>query len=309
MGRRILYFGILFFLSVVLFWEPLNLWAHFSLQYEHLSHAILIPAVSLVLIWWERKRIFSSLRFSYGPGLVLLLVAAGLYGAASLSSSRLSQHDYLSTTILSLVLAWLAIFVLCLGSASFRAAAFPLLFLLLMIPIPKPLLEKTIYALQVGSAEVAHGLFKLSGVATLREGLLFALPGLTIKVAEECSGIRSSIALFATSLLAGHLFLRSGWGRISLSLSIIPLALLKNGLRIVTISLLGIYVDRGFLTGNLHHRGGIVFFLLSLALLAIVLGMLQRFENWYRRDDGALSQPSTKSGEADGQPAQALSGH
>jgi ribose/xylose/arabinose/galactoside ABC-type transport system permease subunit len=93
----------------------------------------------------------------------------------------------------------------------------------------------------------------------------------------------------------------------SLTMSIIPLAILKNGLRIVVITLLGIYVDRGFLTGYLHRRGGIVFFLLSLALLAIVLGMLQRFESRKRKDGGSLSQPSRKSGETDGRPEPALS--
>jgi exosortase len=236
-------------------------------------------------------------------------VAAVLYGAASQNSLLLSQHDYLSVTILTLVLTWLGIFVLCYGSASFRAAAFPLLFLLMMVPVPELLLGRIISALQEGSAAVAHRLFELSGVPTYRDGFFFTLPGLTIEVAEECSGIRSSIGLLVTSLLAGHLFLRSGWGKISLTLSIIPLAMLKNALRIVVITLLGIYVDGGFLTGNLHRRGGIVFFLLSLPLLAIFLGMLQRFENRNRRDDGTPSPPSTNSGDADGRPAQGLSRH
>ena len=294
MARRTLCLGVLFFLSVVLFWEPVKLLIHFSFQYVHFSHIFLIPPLSLILILWERKRVFSSIGSSYRPGLLLLLVAAVLYGVASRNSFVLSQHDYLSVSTLALVLTWLGLFVLFYGLRSFRAAAFPLLFLLLMVPVPEVLLWKIISALQEGSAAVAHGLFELSGVPTYRDGFLFTLPGLTIEVAEECSGIRSSIALFVTSLLAGHLFLRSGWGRIVLTLSIIPLAILKNGLRIVVITLLGIHVDQGFLTGYLHHRGGIVFFLLSLSLLAIVLGMLQRFEKRNRREDGALAQALTK---------------
>ena len=130
-----------------------------------------------------------------------------------------------------------------------------------------------------------------------------------IEVAEECSGIRSSIALLVTGLLACHLFLRSGWGKIALILSIVPLALLKNGVRIVTITLLGIYVDPGFMTGYLHQSGGIVFFLFSLAPMAIVLGVIQRFETRNKKENGSPSQPSMKSGEADGRLAQALSGH
>ena len=290
MARRNLCFGVFFLLSVLLFWKPLKLLLYFSFQNVHLSHIFLIPLLSLILIWWERKGIFSSVRSSYGSGLLLLSVAAVLYGVAFQNPFLLSQHDYLSASTLALVFTWLAIFALCYGSASFQAAAFPLLFLLLMVPVPELLLGRIISALQEGSAALAHGLFKLSGVPTYRDGFYFTLPGLTIEVAEECSGIRSSIALFVTSLLAGHLSLRTGWGRLSLILLVIPLALLKNAVRIVVITLLGLYVDRGFLTGYLHHRGGIVFFLFSVALLVIVLGVLQRLEDRNRRDGGALSQ-------------------
>lgn len=308
MARRTLCLSVLLFLSLLLFWKPFNLWVQFSFLHVHLSHTIFIPGLSLILIWRERKRIFSSLDSSYRHGLVLLLLAAVLYGAGHQSSFPLSQQDYLSVTIFALVLTWLALFVFCYGSASFRAATFPLLFLLLMVPVPEFLLEKIITALQDGSAVVAHKLFELSGVPTYREGFVFTLPGLVIEVAEECSGIRSSIALLVVSLLAGHLSLRSRWGKLSLTLSILPLVVLKNGLRIVVITLLGLYVDRGFLDGYLHQRGGIVFFLVSLVLLAFVLKAVQRFERWNSKDDGLLAQPSTSPGNDGGRPAQALPG-
>ncbi|MGB2635881.1 MAG: archaeosortase/exosortase family protein, partial [Candidatus Acidiferrum sp.] len=58
----------------------------------------------------------------------------------------------------------------------------------------------------------------------------------------------------------------------------IPLALLKNGVRIVTLTLLSIYVDPSFLTGRLHKQGGFIFFLLALAMLAPVLKLLEKSE-------------------------------
>ncbi|MGA9484184.1 MAG: archaeosortase/exosortase family protein, partial [Candidatus Acidiferrales bacterium] len=57
-----------------------------------------------------------------------------------------------------------------------------------------------------------------------------------------------------------------------------PVAILKNGIRITTLTLLSIYVDPGFLTGNLHHEGGFVFFFLALAILFPALLFLQRSE-------------------------------
>ena len=58
----------------------------------------------------------------------------------------------------------------------------------------------------------------------------------------------------------------------------LPLSILKNGIRITTLTLLSIYVDPGFLTGSLHRDGGFVFFLMALALLAPVLLLLQKSE-------------------------------
>lgn len=257
---------------------PLGTLVGFSFQYEHYSHIILIPPVSACLIYWERRKIFSTVHYSAEGGAVLLLVSAVMYGLAEIQSPSLSQNDYLSLTMVSLVILWLGGFVLCYGSRASRAAAFPLLFLFLMVPIPGFLLERTILFLQTGSAEAAYGLFKLAGVPVFRDGFTFSLPGLNIEVARECSGIRSSLALLITSLLAGHLVLRSGWKKVFLSLSVFPILIVKNGLRIITLSLLAVYVDPSFLTGSLHQYGGIPFFLLALVLLAPVLGLLRESE-------------------------------
>jgi len=118
-----------------------------------------------------------------------------------------------------------------------------MLFLLLMVPIPDFLLSRAIFWLRSGSAEVSYALFQLLGVPVLRSGFIFSLPGVTIEIAQECSGIRSSLALVIMGLLAGHLFLRSPWTKAALALAVLPLAIVKNGIRIVTLSLLSIYVD------------------------------------------------------------------
>lgn len=101
-------------------------------------------------------------------------------------------------------------------------AAFPLLFLLLLVPLPNRALDWTIHLLQEGSTYVAHFLFNAVGVPVLRQGFILTLPGVVIEVANECSGIRSSIALFITCLLAAHLYLRSPWKILVLCLLVFP---------------------------------------------------------------------------------------
>ena len=90
-----------------------------------------------------------------------------------------------------------------------RAAAFPLAYLIFMVPMPDAMADALETASKYASAEVANLLFHLSGTPFLRAGLIFQLPNITIEVAQECSGIRSSWVLFMTSILAANLFLKT----------------------------------------------------------------------------------------------------
>ena len=78
---------------------------------------------------------------------------------------------------------------------------------------------KIISLLVVGSTAATHMLFDLTGIPFLKEESVFHLPGVSIEVAKEYSGIRSSLGIFITAILAGHLFLedrseKGGFGAI-----------------------------------------------------------------------------------------------
>jgi exosortase len=275
---RTLAFGLLVGLTVAIFWTSLTTLIRFSFKDEHYSHIVLIPFVSACLVGLHRTRVFARVTTNVPAGSTLLGIGGlwTLIGEAALGPT--SVNDRLSTVVAGIVVMVVGAFVLCYGLAAVRAARFPVLFLFLMVPIPDVVLSRVIFWLQTGSAEVSAVMFELTGVPVLRTGFLFALPGVTIEVARECSGIRSSLALLITSLLAGHMFLRSVWAQAALALATLPLLIVKNGIRIVTLSLLSIYVDPGYLDGSLHHQGGIVFFVLALILLAPVLRVLQKSE-------------------------------
>jgi exosortase/archaeosortase family protein len=85
--------------------------------------------------------------------------------------------------------------------------------------------------------------------------------------------------LIVTSMVLAHLFLRSLWRKSAVVLAAIPLSIFKNGIRIFTISMLGTRVDPGFLHGNLHRKGGILFFLLALSVVLLLLWLLNRNES------------------------------
>jgi exosortase len=240
------------------------------------SHVVGIPFVTLALIYASRESIFSSVRPARLIGGSVIVAGLALSVVGRLFSGGLD--DALSVAVAGLVLSWVGGFLLCFGVAAARAALFPLAFLALMIPIPGALIDGATSFLKAGSTEAVASLFTLTGTPYFRQGFVFNLPTFTIEIADECSGIRSSIALLLTSLLAGDAFLRSGWSKLLLILAVLPVAILKNGIRIVTLSLLATHVDEGFLTGQLHHEGGVVFFVVSLAILAPVVAMLRRSE-------------------------------
>jgi exosortase len=264
--------------TLIVFWRAVSALAVFSFQHEFSSHVPLIPVLSLYLFYIERRVIFRDVQSSVMPGGILIVVGVTLYVWVMAHASLKSPAEFLPGSTLAMVVVWMGGFFVCYGYRAWRAAAFPLLFLLLMVPLPEQMLARTIDFLQVGSTSLSFSLFKLVGVPVFRQGFLLSVPGQTIEVAKECSGIRSSIALLITCLLAAHLFLRTPWKMLLFVALVLPVSIVKNAIRIVTLTLLSIYVDPGFLRGNLHHDGGFVFFLLALAILFPVLLLLQKSE-------------------------------
>ena len=276
LGLRTACFAAMLAASILLFWVPLHTLFVFSFQYEYNSYIVLIPGLALALLFWERRKVVIQGKSSPHWAAALLLLAAVGGWAANRFASRLGENDYLALAVLAFVLLVWGGFALSYGGEALRQAYFPLLFLLLMVPAPQFVLTKLVTGLQYASAEMTSWLFHLSGVPVFRDGLNFTLPGIRIQVAPECSGIRSTMALFVLSLLAGHLFLRSLRKQFVLMAALLPVVVLKNAVRIATLTLLSVYVDPGFLKGSLHNEGGILFFVLGMALLAPLFLWLRR---------------------------------
>jgi exosortase len=273
-------FLLLMVTTVAWFWRPLATVLSFSLQYgryEHHSHIVLIPLISLYLLYSNRRAIFARVEYTAWPGVFLMTI--GVAWSWLTGALAPDKQGYLSPAMLSMVTACLGAFLLCYGFQAFRKASFELLLLFFMVPIPPFLLEPIIGFLQMASTEATDFLFGLLGVPVFRQGFVFVLPGLTIEVAESCSGIRSSLALLISSLVAGHLFLGSTWSKAALVLVVVPLTIVKNAIRIVVLSLLASYVNPSFITDSaLHRNGGIPLFFVTLAALAAIVWLLRRFE-------------------------------
>jgi len=275
--KRWFLFGVWVVLSLALFAKPLIGLIQLAWQDETASHILLIPFISAWLLYFHPKGEVSKSGFAIRPAAAFLIFAA-LVGFLPTVCLSCSLRDQLSLHTLSLVLLLVAGFVLILGSAKATASSFALAFLLFTVPIPDLILNRIIYWLQAGSAAIAEVLFELSGAPVIRDGFVFRLPKMSIEVAAECSGIRSSLALLVLGLLLAHFSFRPLWKKVVFVFAGLCMMLIKNGIRIAALTLLANYVDPDFLYGNLHHRGGVVFFLIGLALLWPVYWYLRKGE-------------------------------
>jgi len=121
-------------------------------------------------------------------------------------------------------------------------------------------------------------MFAVSDLPVLQDSVSIRLPGVSLQVAPECSGIHSTMVLLITSLVAGHFFLRSPWKRALLCLAVIPLALVRNGFRVFVLGELCTHIGPQMLDSPIHHHGGPLFFALSLPPFFLLLYLLRRSE-------------------------------
>jgi exosortase C (VPDSG-CTERM-specific) len=276
---RIFTFAVL--ALAVCFALPLYRLVRFSLGNELFSYIPLMPFVTWYLIRLKRNNLPAASKPFYALGAVFLVGAAALlawsFTIVSLDSSG-GMENYLSATVMALVLAVMGVAALTLGKATFRELAFPLGMLIFMVPMPVAMVDWVEKFLEYKSAMVVDGMFWMSGMDYLRKGLVFDLPTISLMVAPECSGIHSTWILFITSLLAGYLFLRSPWRRLALTLAVLPLALIRNGFRIFTIGELCVHIGPHMIDSWIHHHGGPFFFALSMIPFMMLLAWLHLSE-------------------------------
>ncbi|MFT3868839.1 MAG: exosortase/archaeosortase family protein [Nibricoccus sp.] len=266
---------------VLVFSLPLYSLVRFSVQSSLYSHIVLIPFVSAYLIWVQRASLPAVAAPWRLPAYVCFgmgVASTGGYWFGKFSGANLAPVDNLALTTLSLVSFVAGLCAWLLGRQMLRAIAFPVAFLLFMVPLPTAVETMTETFLQHGSALAARFFFMLAGTTVYANGLSFQLPGITLQIAPECSGIHSSLALLITSLVTGQLVLRSRSKRIILALAVIPLALLRNGLRVFVIGELCVHIGPEMIDSYIHRQGGPIFFVISLVPFFLLLALLIRLE-------------------------------
>ena len=276
--QRTIYFSIFVAGLCLSFGSSLLDLFRFSLHNDLYSHILLMPVISGYLIWTDRQKL--NLVFVPARRLAVLFLLPGLalLAAYKLGWQPANENDRLCLLTLAFLFCFATGFVWWLGGQILRATVFPLAFLIFIVPFPLAVENGLVDFLQHSSAEVSYLMLTGSGMSVLREGTQFSLPGVTFGVAPECSGVRSTLVLFITGLLAAYFFLRRPWPRITLAALLLPLGILRNAFRIFTLAQLAVHYDPNILDSPLHHRGGPIFFAVSLAPFFLLIWLLRKWE-------------------------------
>jgi exosortase len=243
---------------------------------DNYSHGFFVLPLAAYFAWERRDALRrAAIRPSFiglvvvGASLVLLL--AGLLGA----------ELFLTRVSLVGVVAGVVLFVW--GSQHFRILAFPIAFLLLMIPLPAIVFNQIAFPLQLLASNVGESVIAAAGVPVLREGNVLQLPGRTLEVAEACSGIRSLVSLTMLGIVLGYFTERRLPERIVLAASAVPIAIVANAARVAGTGLASEWISPAAADGFFHSFSGWLMFVVAFGCLLLVQQAMGRARAWTPR--------------------------
>lgn len=245
---------------------------------EEYSHGFLVVPLCLWMVWRDKDHLAAIPAGPSSWGLWVMVIALVCYilaaWAAVLTLAPLAMIAMIHGMVLYLY-----------GTQRYRAALFPLVFLIFMVPVPSQIYSAATIPLQLLVTRISTAVGGMIDIPILRQGNLIHLPEKTLQVVEACSGLRSIMALSALSALAGYLFLRSLAGRLILFLLCVPVAIVINIIRVV-IMMSGFYYFGADLTeGAAHTILGMLVFSIAMIFLYLGVWVLDMMENRPVRPD------------------------
>ena len=252
----------------VLYWRVLaklaSDWAHD----DNYSHGFFIVPLAAYFVW-ERRRPLVALKPA--PSWVGLPVMLGSVGV--LLAGLLGAELFLSRISMIGVVVGAVLYVL--GWRFLARLAFPLAFLVLMIPIPQILFNQIAFPLQLLASSAGETVLRTLHIPVLREGNVIILANTSLEVAEACSGIRSLVSLLTLGIVYGYFTDRRTTVRFLIAAATIPVAILTNAVRVAGSGVAAHYYGPQAAEGFLHEFSGLMIFAVALILLFAITRMIQ----------------------------------
>jgi exosortase len=193
-----------------------------------------------------------------------------------------SRFDYASVIAFSLILVLFGLIYFLYGRDMVKLLSFPILYLLLLVPPPMGIIDSITLPMRYGISNLAEQVLYFFNYPITREGLLLTIGYNDIFMGQPCSGFRSLITLLSLGLVYVYISKSTIPKKFLLTAFIVPLALLGNLVRVITLCLITFHFGEKAGQGFFHNFSGIVMFIitiLGLMGLEIALNKIRVAEN------------------------------
>jgi exosortase len=232
---------------------------------EQEGHGPLIMLAAAWLAWQQRDRLKGmQLRPALVAGWIILILSLLLMAVCR-------SQDIPMVEVATQIPVLLGCLLLIGGWPLARVFAFPLAFLIFSVPPPNWLLDAFTVPLKVWISDiVSNSLYNL-GYPVAQNGVMIMIGSYELMVKDACSGVNSIFALSAIGVFYVHEFVSNHPTRkLLLILSIIPITVLANVFRVVTLVLGAYYIGVDTIEGLFHDLTGIALFIFALALFFLL---------------------------------------
>jgi exosortase B len=236
--------------------------AHTIWASDEQGHGPIILAVSIWLLY-QRRHAIAALPARSAPvgGSFLFLLAILLYVFGRSQEVLMAEVGSQIVMIAGLLLVFR-------GWAGLRLAAFPLFFLIFMVPLPGALVAAVTTPLKSAVSYVASNLLYAAGYPVGRSGVVLTVGQYQLLVADACAGLNSMFTLEALGLLYMNLMgYTSVLRNVLLAVLVIPIAFAANVVRVIVLVLVTYYLGDEAGQGFVHGFAGMVLFMVGLAFM------------------------------------------
>jgi len=260
-----------FFVMIIAYF-PTLIWMfdRWWVRDSYYSHGILIPAVSIFLIY-QIKDELSKIEFKESPwGMRLIIAGIALHLLASHPNVRVY---FVSGFSMLFVISGIVLYLY--GEELFKKIAFPLGFLVFMIPLPLVVINKLSLQLKMFAAEMAEIVLNNMRIPAIRDGSIIRMRHANVVVDDVCSGLRSLISLTALGSIFAYWLKGPVWKKVILFLSTIPIAIVTNMCRVVLLASISEIWGTEYADGFVHDMTGFMVFALAFIMLYAVGKLLE----------------------------------
>jgi exosortase len=245
------------------------MWERWFTYDSYYSHGILIPVISLLLIWQKRNEL-RNIKAQPSPEWGMRLFITGIIIHLL---SLLFRVYFTSGFSMIIVLAGFILYVF--GKNIMKEIVFPVAFLVFMVPLPLVSIINVSFQLKLLSTQMATAMLNVINIPAVQQGSYIRMDHASIVVEDVCSGLRSLIALMALGALFAYWLKAGKVKKVALFLSSIPIALITNMLRIVALAVISEFWGTKYVPGLVEDISGLSVFVLAFLFLSQVEKLLE----------------------------------